>query len=208
MKEWEEHYGVINVCIFSINRIRIYLISRRQEQVAVINVDLMVGKSFFSEIAYRLNSPGEIVMVILRPEDKVLLMTKKFYPESLYRLPTGKMKPGESIENAFQREIREETGFCDIPGTLLTTIHYMLKNNSSVVDYKSFLMITSEISDIPIPEDEDEGITDFKEVHVSHLKDISEKLKNLSAPWHDWGCFRAVSHEIAYHLLMKKKREG
>ncbi|MHB0997942.1 MAG: NUDIX hydrolase [Armatimonadota bacterium] len=167
-----------------------------------ISYHLNVGCDFFNEIEQRMHSPGEIVMVIRRPGNKILLMTKAFYPNGVYRLPTGKMKANEKADSAFNREIKEETGFSIVKGRLLAEVGYTLHCDGSSTNYKSFIFITDVISDDPVPEDKDECITGFKEIKFDELMNAAQELKSLqSERWSDWGHFRAITHEVVYKLL-------
>ena len=53
---------------------------------------------------------GEVCMVVRRPNGKLLLTIKTFYPRGAYRLPTGGINQEERIQNALLRETQEETG--------------------------------------------------------------------------------------------------
>ena len=53
---------------------------------------------------------GEVVLAICHGGNKVLLHTKSFYPDGVFRLLSGGIRPDESVENALLREAREETG--------------------------------------------------------------------------------------------------
>ncbi len=53
----------------------------------------------------------------------IAVIAKPFYPEGLYRAPSGGLKPGESLEDGAQREAFEETG---LP---ITLGHYLLRTN-------------------------------------------------------------------------------
>jgi ADP-ribose pyrophosphatase YjhB (NUDIX family) len=43
-------------------------------------------------------------------DDKVVVIAKPWYPEGLYRAPSGGIKPGEDLESSAKREAYEETG--------------------------------------------------------------------------------------------------
>jgi ADP-ribose pyrophosphatase YjhB (NUDIX family) len=43
-------------------------------------------------------------------DDKVVVIAKPWYPEGLYRAPSGGIKPGEDLELSAKREAYEETG--------------------------------------------------------------------------------------------------
>ena len=52
---------------------------------------------------------SDVTMFIFK-DDKVLVIAKPWYPEGLYRAPSGGIKPGEDIELTAKREAYEETG--------------------------------------------------------------------------------------------------
>lgn len=168
--------------------------------------ELEVSEGFFEIMkAKRSASLGEVVMVIHRPGGKVLLMTKPFYPPGIYRLPSGQIMPGESPEEAFVRELEEETGISDTRFRRLDELRFAFRCVDSHLDYPSHLFTTEETARKPEPKDAEETITGFIEIPVCDLKNIAESLANLSEPWHDWGQFRSLPHRIAYeHLCLEK----
>ncbi|MFH1336801.1 MAG: NUDIX hydrolase [Candidatus Zixiibacteriota bacterium] len=52
---------------------------------------------------------SDVTMFIFK-DDKVIVIAKPWYPEGLYRAPSGGIKPGEDIELTAKREAYEETG--------------------------------------------------------------------------------------------------
>lgn len=162
-----------------------------------------VGEAFFLEMSQRIKkSPGEIVMVIRRPDDRFLLMTKDFYPDDVYRLPTGKMKIGELPEDCFAREVAEETGFITNNFLFLATLHYEIAFGGSSIDYPSHVFATETISGEPSPADLDEGISSFREVTNGELLNTADELERLGVPWEDWGRWRAVAHRVVHVLTL------
>ncbi|MBR9764507.1 MAG: NAD(+) diphosphatase [Rhodobacteraceae bacterium] len=51
-----------------------------------------------------------VVIMLITSGDRVLLGRSHGWPEAMYSLPAGFVEPGETIEAAVRREIREETG--------------------------------------------------------------------------------------------------
>jgi 8-oxo-dGTP pyrophosphatase MutT (NUDIX family) len=52
---------------------------------------------------------SDVTMFIFK-DDKVIVIAKPWYPEGLFRAPSGGIKPGEDIESTAKREAYEETG--------------------------------------------------------------------------------------------------
>lgn len=51
----------------------------------------------------------EVLMVVMRPNGRLLAMTKPLYPMRVFRLPTGGVDGDEPILEALIREVAEET---------------------------------------------------------------------------------------------------
>ncbi len=140
---------------------------------------------------------GEIVLVIPRPHKRVLLHTKRFYPEHGYRLPSGGIDIGEPVFKALVRELREETGFKVAPERFLGVVEYKFRNRGKTTPFASYVFLMDETADAPEPEDTHERISDWREVAWSDLKVIAKRLEKLPGEWNDWGRFRAVPHWLA-----------
>ncbi len=52
---------------------------------------------------------SDVTMFIFK-DDQVIVIAKPWYPEGLYRAPSGGIKPGEDLELTAKREAYEETG--------------------------------------------------------------------------------------------------
>ncbi len=164
---------------------------------ADFNILQNVGRNFFLDMQKRAAaSPGEVVMVVRRPGGCVLLSTKSFYPPGIYRLPTGKLEPGEDPERGFIRETQEETGFhpktASRMGTILTTFVY----REDKIFFPSFIFASEEIEGVPSPQDPDESITGFLDADRLALAQVEKKLSHMDEPWKDWGHWRAAAHKF------------
>ncbi len=145
-----------------------------------------------------MNRKAEVVLVIQNKENKILLMNKKFYPEKVFRLPTGGINENEEPEQAAIRELKEETGITEKP-ELIETIEYTENNQTFFTSY-IFLIKSNQK---PACEDENEQITQFKYVTPNELTKTIEKLNNLTGKWNTWGKFRTITHK-----QIGKKLEG
>jgi len=141
------------------------------------------------------------VLVVPRPGRKVLLHTKSFYPENAYRLPTGKLLPGENPKDAFHRELLEELGIAS-SGCLIGIIKYkFVSGNEAPAYFASHIYLAEETSQTPVSGDEDEQITGFIEIPTDDLEKIAVELESLPGRWSDWGRFRAVAHRFVAEAL-------
>ncbi len=138
-----------------------------------------------------------VVLVLPRPGDKVLLITKSFYPPGTFRLPSGGVKPGESPEDAFKREAREETGLDAEPVARIETMTLRCRSGPVVLEITSHVILGSSTRDAPKANDEHEQISDYREVEASRLRDIAQRLSSLPGRWQGWGLFRAPAHFAA-----------
>ncbi len=139
----------------------------------------------------------EVVLVLSRPGRKVLLITKPFYPPGTFRMPSGGAKPGESPEDAFRREVREETGLDSEPVQTIETMILRCVCGPEVVDITSHVILGSETSASPHANDPHEEISDYRDIEVSRLRDLAGQLSCLPGRWRGWGRFRAPAHLAA-----------
>ncbi len=92
------------------------------------------------------------------PEGRILLLEHTRSHGSYWVLPGGGVDPGETVENAIIREIKEELGLgCTIDR--LAVIGELIQKDRHVVDF--FFTGTLEM-DKPIRLATNEGITDFQ----------------------------------------------
>lgn len=142
----------------------------------------------------------EIVFIIQRPDRRVLLITKKFYPTGIYKLPSGGIERKENLENALRREVYEETGLKDFDFEKIAEIHYS--------NFKSHLFLIPAPFFEPQAIDKGEHISNYKWVTVAELADTVKQLKNIiDKKFAAWGKFRAISHRIASELLFPANKQ-
>jgi NAD+ diphosphatase len=168
---------------------------------------------------------GEICMVIRRKNGKLLTAIKTFYPPGAFRLLTGGIGHGESIEAALLREVDEETGLDVLVRRFLAVIEYQLaggeasaerreergSNSASRPSYAfvTFAFLLDEAGGTLGVRDPSERIGAFREVAVAELLAVAEELERVTdrfAPeiggsWADWGRFRAVVHRVVYEAI-------
>jgi len=166
-------------------------------------------RPFFDPIQ-RSDRFGEVCMVVRRPNGKIPLATKTFYPRGAYRLPTGGIRRGERILDALLRETDEETGLEIEVRRFLAWIRY---RDASVPKgppiFQSFAFLLDEVGGAFKTRDEEERIEEWVEVEPSALSEVAERLdtiptalsEDIGGDWADWGHFRAVVHRVVAEEL-------
>jgi NAD+ diphosphatase len=151
---------------------------------------------------------GEVCMVVRRPNGKLLTAIKTFYPPGAFRLLTGGVSHGESIEAALLRETTEETGLDVIVRRFLALIEYRLPTEAPY-HFATFAFLLDEVGGTLAAQDAGEQIGAFREIDVADLPAVAHALEQAPAAfdpqidgfWHDWGRFRAVIHRAVYEAL-------
>lgn len=133
------------------------------------------------------------VTLFIFKEDKVIVIAKPWYPDGLYRAPSGGIKPGENLELSAKREALEETG------AEIELVKYILRINvtftcsEEAVKWTSHVFCARYLSGDLHPIDKRE----IKKVALISLKKLSclkEKLlaQNSGGLW-----YRAALTEAA-----------
>jgi len=117
---------------------------------------------------------SDVTMFIFK-EGEVIVIAKPFYPEGLYRAPSGGIKPGENLELTAKREAYEETG------TEIELERYILRIRVSFVcdrertEWTSHVLTARYISGEIRPIDTHE----IKEVALMSLEELSSLKPKL-----------------------------
>jgi len=144
---------------------------------------------------------GEVALFILRPSGTVILHTKEFYPEGIYRVPTGGIGWREDVVTAVHREAREETGLTVAIERCLGVLEYEFRYRGETLPFVSYVFLLRENGGQLCPQDEGERITSLWEVHLSELEAVARNLRALEADWRDWGHYRAIAHSFVAEVL-------
>ena len=171
-------------------------------------VDAPIADDFDDPIRRR-DGYGEVCMVVRRPNGKVLLSIKTFYPRGAYRLPTGGIHKGEPVYDALLRETHEETGLEKTVERFLARISYRAKAPGSLPLFHTFAFLLRETGGTLGALDLSEQLEDWREVQVSELPRVADTLDELTTSsahdiggdWRAWGKFRAVVHRVVYEAL-------
>ena len=152
---------------------------------------------------------GEVCMVIRRPNGKLLLAIKTFYPRGAYRLPTGGIQQGERVFDALVREAHEETGLDTAVRRFLARIAYVSRTQQDQALFHTFAFLLDERGGSLAAIDEGERIEDWREVGAEELPAVADFLAHLrtsgtesiGGDWSAWGEFRAVVHRVVHEAL-------
>jgi 8-oxo-dGTP diphosphatase len=160
---------------------------------------------------------AEVMMVIRRAADGLVwVMTKESFPQRLYSLPTGGIRPQETISAALWRELKEETGFeVQLRQFLAVIRHVPLLapgDPQEVPSFVSYVFLLEEMNgDDPVVTG-GEKILDFRTVATGELLEIARrwcKLSGSSGEFHDlaaWGMFRSIAHQVVGEILISGEK--
>ncbi len=144
---------------------------------------------------------GEVALFILRLSGNLILHTKDFYPEGVYRVPTGGIEWGEDVVTAAHREAREETGLTVAIERCLGVLEYEFRYRGETLPFVSYVFLLRENGGQLYPQDEGERITSLREVPLTELEAVAWNLRAIEADWRDWGHYRAIAHSFAADCL-------
>ena len=173
-----------------------------------VRVDALIN-GFFDPIR-RPDRIGEVCMVVRRPNGKLLLSIKTFYPRGAYRLPTGGIDHGESILAAVLRETAEETGLETEVRRFVAQIAYRPRSEPGGQPiFHTFAFLLDELGGTLGSRDEHEQIEEYIEVDPAELRSVADRLEHVTSEhsadiggdWADWGEFRAVVHRAVADAL-------
>jgi ADP-ribose pyrophosphatase YjhB (NUDIX family) len=151
---------------------------------------------------------GEVCMVLRRTTGRLLLVTKDIYPRGAFRLPTGGIAHGESVETALLRETHEETGLSVEVRRFLGWIDYLPLEGDAAI-FHTFAFLLDETGGTLGSLDPAERILAFREVAPAELSGVADRLDAIApqrsdaidGDWADWGRFRAAVHRVVGKAL-------
>ena len=169
------------------NRKEINGLTNRYGQPEVINA--VLPNDYLTKVTDA-GRKGEVIGAIMRPNGNLISITKPFYPEGTYRLPSGGIEENESIESALHREIHEETGLQVEIVRFVAIIRYSMHSTSqdenATFSFTSYVFLVKEISGELVCNDADEQISGFKEIAPEKLASIINHLQNIKGKFEGW----------------------
>jgi 8-oxo-dGTP diphosphatase len=157
---------------------------------------------------FRLNGHSDRraeVVFAIEDDGCIWVHAKRNYPRNLFRLPSGGIGWGETVESALLREIAEETALAVEVVAFLGLIRYDFHWGNQVGEFASYVFHVRSSGGVPRP-DAGEAITEFRRVFVGELAAIAEELRSLPGERAAWGQWRAVAHELVFDALATGSR--
>lgn len=145
---------------------------------------------------------AEVVFAIQNPNRSVWVHAKRHYPAHLYRIPSGGIDWDEGVESALLREVNEETSLAVAVERFLGVIEYFFQFEGRTEQFASYVFHLISAGETPVPVDPEE-IVSFQPVLPSQLLQISADLRNILGSRHNWGMWRALSHDLVYESLIQ-----
>lgn len=147
------------------------------------------------------------ITIYMVKDNRVAVIAKHFYPQGLFRAPSGGLKPGEQFDAGVRREMAEEIG-CEIKlerFLLRTAVDFVCQgagdpiNEKDIIHWRSFVFLASYVSG-------DFEFTDKREIREVKLADwpefhgFCETMRSLNkGGFH----YRAALHEAVVEVLGK-----
>lgn len=163
----------------------------------------------------KIDRVGEVCMVIRRPGGRLLTARKDLYPAGVFRLLTGGVSHGETVEAALLREVAEETSLEVTIRRLLAVIAYRTPGAPLATDglppfvFYTFAFLLDERGGTLAVQDPAERVEAFREIEPAELPALAASLEQLEdrrdraigGSWRSWGIFRAVVHRVVAEQL-------
>jgi 8-oxo-dGTP pyrophosphatase MutT (NUDIX family) len=143
------------------------------------------------------------VTLFIFKDGKVIVIAKPWYPDGLYRAPSGGIKPDEDMELSAKREAYEETGVEIQLEKYLLRIHVSFTCGESSESWTSHVFTARYLSGEPHPIDTRE----IKKVALLSLEELSalkgKLLEQDSGGLH----YRAALTEAAIKQILLSRKE-
>jgi len=162
-------------------------------------------REFFEYVKSKINVDriGEVVFAI-KDGEEVLVVRQKEYPDKVYRIPSGGIDLNENVDEALEREVKEELALDIKDFLLIGAIKYNLVWLQEHFDFYSFVFLIEKYEKNNLAKTDGE-ISEIKKVSLDELKKLCDILKEQKGFWGDWGKFRFYSTSLVYEYLVRKK---
>jgi ADP-ribose pyrophosphatase YjhB (NUDIX family) len=137
------------------------------------------------------------VTLYVEKDGRLIVIAKPFYPQGIYRAPSGGLNPGESFEGGITREVAEEIG-CEIKlERFLLRTRVDFNHNGDTIRWRSFVFLARYVRGDFNYSDHDE-IREVKLVDWEDFDDFGRWMRQTEIGGLH---YRAALHETVVELL-------
>ncbi|MCG8499694.1 MAG: NUDIX hydrolase [Firmicutes bacterium] len=176
-----------------------------QEKEVCLN---LTNEKLFYEFKHNIENDrrGEVAFAVERANGKIIVVRTSFYPEEIYRIPTGGINHGEDIIHALHREVKEELGLETDIKRFLGVIKIIVSYREQKIHFYSYIFWVMEKSGRLLADALEDEISAYKEVDRQQLKQVVNILNHFQGEWKDWCKFRAQTTAfIIDHISWKQQ---
>lgn len=166
-----------------------------------LEMSFPMGKREFDDLLHSMRDgrSSDITLLIFK-DNRVIVIAKPWYPNGLWRIPSGGWKPDESLIECAEREAYEETGAKIKLEKYILRINVTFTYNNKKVKWTSHIFVARYLKGKLRPVDTKE----IKKVGLLTLEKL-EKLKPLLLKQNSGGlAYRAFLTEEAIKEIRKK----
>jgi ADP-ribose pyrophosphatase YjhB (NUDIX family) len=147
---------------------------------------------------------GEVVFSILQSNREILLHTKHSYSPPIFRLLSGGIEFGESVESALLREVREETSQQVEVESFVGLLVYHFHHRGQVASFASYVFHLCSQGGEP-RDDLCKEVAAYRTVPSKQLRQIAAGLRSLNGERQCWGIWRAIAHDVVHDALCQRQ---
>lgn len=133
------------------------------------------------------------VTLFIFKDNKIIVIAKPWYPEGLYRAPSGGIKPDEDLELCAKREAYEETGAKIRLEKYILRIYVAFTCDEDKVNWTSHIFTAQYLSGDLVPVD----TIEIREVNLLSLDELAALKEKLLESGSGGLCYRAALTEAA-----------
>ena len=166
------------------------------------------NKKFFHEFQHKLEVDRwcEVAFAVQRKNGKFIVIRTEFYPDGVYRIPTGGVQFGEDIIHALRRESAEELGLTVEMKRFLGAVRYHISCEGESLSFASFVFWLRETGGEILTDATEDEICEYIEADTDKLSEIAENLRTNTSNWHDWCSFRVQTTAFIIPFLKESEK--
>lgn len=161
------------------------------------------SQSYFNRIknVVHRDRRGEVVFCVIRPNGKIVAITRNDYPKNIYRIPTGGIGQNEDVIGALYREVKEELGLDVEISAFVGVIRIRFEYKNENIMFYSYIFILNDIGGELLKDASDDEISEVMEVDLDGLERIVRSLAKVKGKWEDWARFRYITSKAVLNYL-------